>query len=98
MDPRVDASLWLDFANPMTNTDETGADMSKPASPARPDDLARREAMDRWIVEDFRRPSTTSIFHPLYQWPSDTQDEYAARCAQFRANAPTDRSTVDAAH
>ncbi|WP_045822575.1 hypothetical protein [Williamsia herbipolensis] len=67
--------------------------MSKPAPAAKPAEIDRREAMDRWMITDFRRPTTTSVFHPLYRWPSDTDDDYAARCAAFEARQRTTQTT-----
>lgn len=58
--------------------------MSKPAAPARPDDLARRAAMAAYLDRTYRRPPEGSVFHWAYRWPSEDDQAYRTRTAPFR--------------
>lgn len=48
----------------------------------------RRQEFDEYVTRMLTDPPVGSTWHPLYRWPSDTDEEYAARVATTNAHRP----------
>lgn len=55
----------------------------------------RRQEFDEYVHRMLTDPRIGSTWHPLYRWPSDTDEEYAARVAEHERS--TQKTTGHAA-
>mgnify|MGYP006867816901 CR=1 FL=1 len=51
----------------------------------------RRQEFDAYVVRQLRDPMPGTTWHPLYRWPSDTDEAYAARVADYERTQTTGR-------
>ncbi|OBC00501.1 hypothetical protein [Gordonia sp. 852002-50395_SCH5434458] len=50
---------------------------------------ARRRQFDEYVHRMLTDPMPGTTWHPLFRWPSDSDEEYAARVAEHERNTQT---------
>lgn len=53
----------------------------------------RRRQFNDYCDRQMRDPTPGTTWHPAYQWPSESDEDYAARIAEYE-NTSTNRANV----
>lgn len=51
----------------------------------------RRQEFDAYVERQLRDPTPGTTWHPLFRWPSDSDEEYTARVAEHERTRTTGR-------